>query len=102
MLASVLNSPLAIEASVRVVRTFVFMREQLAKTRRLNVADFARKLAELEGRVGQHDEDLQAVFTAIRELIESAEATPVRPRRRIGFAVDVPRQIRLPESRRAR
>ena len=51
MLASVLNSPVAVEASVRVVRAFVLMREQLAAHKEL-----ARKLAELESRVSGHDE----------------------------------------------
>jgi hypothetical protein len=102
MLASVLNSPVAIEASVRVVRAFVFMREQLPKASRLSVADVARKLAELEGRVGQHDEDIKLIFTAIRELIEPEDATSKRPRRRIGFSVDEQRRIQLPESRRMR
>src|SRR4051794_120342 len=33
MLASVLNSPVAIEASVRVVRAFVYLREQISTNR---------------------------------------------------------------------
>ena len=35
MLASVLNSPVAVEASVRVVRAFVYLREQLLANREL-------------------------------------------------------------------
>ncbi len=35
MLATVLNSPVAVEASVRVVRAFVLMREQLAANKEL-------------------------------------------------------------------
>jgi hypothetical protein len=102
MLASVLNSPAAIEASVRVVRAFVFMREQLTKASRLSVADVVRKLAELEGRVGQHDEDIKLIFTAIRELIQPEEATPEPPRRRIGFSADGQQRIQLPQARRMR
>jgi hypothetical protein len=65
MLASVLNSPVAVEASVRVVRAFVGMREQLSATKEL-----AQKLSELEGRVSGHDEAIQNLFEAIRQLIE--------------------------------
>src|SRR6266850_1744483 len=36
MLASVLNSPVAIEASVRVVRAFVYLREQISSNRELS------------------------------------------------------------------
>jgi hypothetical protein len=77
MLASVLNSPLAIEASVRVVRAFVGMREQLAANNEL-----AQKLGELEGRVTGHDEAIQNLFEAIRQLIEPPLS---ENRRQIGF-----------------
>ncbi len=65
MLASVLNSPIAVESSVRVVRAFVLMREQLAAHK-----DLAHKLSELESRVSGHDESIQNLFEAIRQLIE--------------------------------
>ena len=79
MLASVLNSPTAVEASVRVVRAFVLMREQLAAHKEL-----AEKLSELESRVSGHDEAIANLFEAIRQLIE-----PPLPedRREIGFHV---------------
>lgn len=77
MLASVLNSPVAIKASVQVVRAFVCLREQIAANKELS-----GKLAELEGRVGQHDEAIRELFEAIRQLLEP----PAGPERReIGF-----------------
>ena len=77
MLANVLNSPIAVEASVRVVRAFVGMREQMAAHKEL-----AQKLGELESRVSGHDESIQNLFEAIRQLIE-----PPLPedRKQIGF-----------------
>jgi hypothetical protein len=79
MLASILNSPVAIEASVRVVRAFILMREQLAANKEL-----AGKLADLEQRVGGHDAAIQDLFEAIRQLVEP----PVpENRREIGFHV---------------
>jgi|SRR5208283_1865159 len=77
MLASVLNSPVAIEASVRVVRAFVWLREQLIANK-----DLAQKLIELESRITGHDEAIGNLFEAIRRLIE-----PPLPenRRQIGF-----------------
>ena len=77
MLASVLNSPIAIEASVRVIRAFIGMREQLAAHKEL-----AHKLNELENRVSGHDEAIANLFEAIRQLVE-----PPLPedRKQIGF-----------------
>src|SRR6266566_8971039 len=80
MLASVLNSPVAIEASVRVVRAFVYLREQIAANRRLS-----QKFAELEKRLDGHDESIATLFEAIRQLLEPAETG--QPRREIGFHV---------------
>lgn len=72
-----MNSPVAIDASVRVVRAFVLMREQLAAHK-----DLAQKLSELESRVSGHDESIQNLFEAIRQLVE-----PPLPedRKQIGF-----------------
>lgn len=76
-LANVLHSETAVQASIRVVQVFISMREQLAAHKEL-----AGKLAELEGRITGHDEALQNLFEAIRQLIE-----PPLPenRRQIGF-----------------
>jgi ORF6N domain len=79
MLASVLNSPVAVEASVRVVRAFIYFREQLAANREL-----ARKVAELEGHVGRHDQAIRELFEAIHQLLEPPAGTQ-RPE--IGFHV---------------
>jgi len=72
--AFVLNSPVAVAASVQIVRAFVRLREMVA-TR----VGLARKLQELEKR---YDTQFKVVFDAIRELM----SPPETPRRRIGFA----------------
>jgi hypothetical protein len=79
MLASVLNSPVAVEASVRVVRAFVWMREHITANKEL-----AHKLTDLEQRVGAHDEAITNLFEAIRQLIEPPLS---ENRREIGFHV---------------
>jgi hypothetical protein len=77
MLGNVLNSKTAVDASVRVVKVFISMREQLAAHKEL-----AGKLAELESRITGHDEALQNLFEAIRQLNEP----PVpEKRKQIGF-----------------
>lgn len=76
MLATALNSAVAVEASVRVVRAFVKMREALSTQ-----AVLQKKLDELENRVDSHDANLKDLFDAIRRLVVPKEG----PRRRIGF-----------------
>lgn len=76
MLAAVLNTPVAVEASIRVVRAFVKMRELLSSQTQLQ-----KKMDELEIRVGTHDGQLQELFDAIRQLITPAAG----PSRKIGF-----------------
>jgi phage regulator Rha-like protein len=76
MVASVLNTRRAIEVSVYVVRVFVRLREMFAANKEL-----ARKLAELEHKVGEHDETISSLIAAIRQLM----AEPAPSRREIGF-----------------
>ncbi len=78
MLASVLSSPTAIEASVRIVRAFLLMREQLA----LNGV-LAAKLSAIEQRLTGHDSEIAGLFDALRGLLSGPES----PRREIGFHV---------------
>jgi len=78
MAASILNAPRAIEASIFVVRAFVKLREMLATHKEL-----AQKLLELEQRLEDHDEHIQTIFNAIRQLMTKTES----PRKKIGFTV---------------
>ena len=77
MAANVLNSRRAVEMSVFVVRAFVRLRETLTASREL-----ARKLWELERRVGSHDIAIRELVAVIRGLAERPQDPP---RRRIGF-----------------
>ena len=81
MLATVLSTPVAVEASVRVVRAFVRMRELL-----LTQAELRKKLDQLESRVGAHDAQFQQLFDAIRQLLNSPDGS----RRKIGFKTERP------------
>ena len=78
MLSSVLNSPRAVKVNVAIMRAFVKLREALESHRELG-----QKFAQLERRVGKHDEEIAAIIDAIRQLM----APPVKPRREIGFHV---------------
>lgn len=79
MLASVLNSEIAVQASIRVVRAFVRLREMVAAN-----AQLASKLAELERRLDSHDEAIVDLFATLKRLLEPSEPPK---RREIGFHV---------------
>src|SRR5580692_10104955 len=64
MLSSVLRSPRAIAVNIEIMRAFIRMRGML-----LSVDELARKLEALERKALAHDEDLEEVFDALRELM---------------------------------
>lgn len=78
MVATVLNTQRAIEASIFVVRAFITLREMVATHKEL-----AHKLSELEYHLKDHDQQIQAIFEAVRQLM----LPPERSKRRIGFEV---------------
>ena len=73
MLAAVLNSPIAVRASLQVVRAFVKLRAVLATHR-----DLAKKMDALEKR---YDARFKVIFEAIRQLMEPE----AKPKKKIGF-----------------
>ena len=76
-LANVVSSPAAVLMSIAVVRAFLHLRALMVDHKTLRA-----KLAELDARVGAHDEQLAAIVEAIREL-----AVPVDSpnKRKIGY-----------------
>jgi ORF6N domain len=78
MLAAVLNSDIAVQASIRVVRAFVRLREMVAANTQL-----AAKLKDLERRLDSHDEAIVDLFATLKRLLEPE----AKPRREIGFHV---------------
>jgi hypothetical protein len=78
MLSSVLNSARAIEVNISIMRAFVRLREVVSTHKKLEV-----KLSELERKMEKHDESIEAIFEAIRQLM----TPPEKARRKIGFEV---------------
>jgi hypothetical protein len=106
MLASVLKSPVAMDASVRIVRTFVRLRESFVFG-----LELSQRIEKAEGRLDGHDDELTRLFAAIKQLL-----TPPNPKtgKEIGFHTlhedelgigtgRAPRRtVRYPGTRRAR
>jgi hypothetical protein len=84
MLAAVLNSPVAVEASIEVVRAFVRLRQLVQSNENLR-----RKLARIETKLHDHDERFSLVFDAIRQLMDDDEETSSPP---IGYDTESQRE----------
>lgn len=79
MLSGVLNSPRAIQANILIMRAFIKLRELVATNELIR-----QKIEELERKYEKHDNQLKAVFEALRDLLEPPEIPKKKP---IGFHV---------------
>ena len=82
MLSSVLHSERAVEVNIQIMRTFVRLRLFLSTHKEL-----AEKLVELEKKYDTHDRQINAIFEAIKQLMQS----PEKPKKQIGFRVEEPK-----------
>ncbi|WP_287101764.1 ORF6N domain-containing protein, partial [Hydrotalea sp. AMD] len=78
MLSSVLNSNVAIEVNIRIIRVFTKLREYA-----LTHKEILLQLSKLEKEVKGNSKDIENIFMVLKELIEK-QSNHV-PRRRIGF-----------------
>lgn len=76
MLSSVSRSERAIAVNIAIMRAFVRLRELASAD-----AELKRQLDDLERRVGGHDQAIQDIVRAIRDLAAPGPST----KRRIGF-----------------
>jgi hypothetical protein len=86
MLSTVLNSNIAIDVSIQIIRVFTRMREAL-----LNHKDILLKIEKLEKttlnqdqQLGKQREEIRAIFEALKQLLDSSKL----PRRKIGFKIN--------------
>lgn len=76
MLSGVLRSERAIAVNIEIMRVFVELRRVAA-----SYAAIEKRLEEIEKDLGQHDEQLDQIFKALRRLI----SPPTKPKRPVGF-----------------
>ena len=79
MLSSILNSKVAIQVNIHIIRVFTNFRK-FALTHK----DILLQLAKLEKEVKGNSKDIDNVFLVLKELIENQTKSPTQ-RRRIGF-----------------
>lgn len=81
MLASVLRSEKAVNMSIAVVRAFIALKEYAVRQHTLT-----DQLQEIRDRLGEHDVQLNSIYTAIENLLdEKVEQKNWEDRERIGF-----------------
>lgn len=78
MLSGVLRSDRAIAANIEIMRTFVELRRVAS-----SYALIEERLEQIERGMGEHDEQLEQIFNALRQLM----TPPSQPKRPIGFRV---------------
>ncbi|HEX3024216.1 MAG TPA: ORF6N domain-containing protein [Chitinophagaceae bacterium] len=79
MLSSILNSDVAIEVNIRIIRVFTRLREYT-----LTHKEILLQLSKLEKEVKGNRNDIENIFMVLKELIEKGNK-PVSPRNKIGF-----------------
>lgn len=80
MLSGVLNSEIAIQVHIRILRIFTKLREIL-----LTHQDILMKLERLENTVTTNSNEIQTIFAALKQLLVTDQQ---KNRRRIGFKPD--------------
>jgi len=76
MLSCVLSGRRAVAVNIRIIRIFTRMREML-----LTHKDILLKLEQVERQVTANSEEIQVIFTALRQLLQP----PAGPAKRIGY-----------------
>jgi hypothetical protein len=78
MLSSVLNSKTAIDVNIRIIRVFTKLREYA-----LTHKEILLQLSRLEKEVKSNSQDIENIFTVLKELIEKHSNPPARSK--IGY-----------------
>ena len=76
MLSSVINSPIAIQMNIQIIRVFTKMREMF-----LTHKDLLLEMEEIQKKVNGQDEKIEAIFSYLRQFVSEQ----ISPRINIGF-----------------
>ena len=79
MLSSVLNSEVAINVNIQIIRVFTKMREML-----LTHKDLLLEMEDIRKKVSGQDKKIDLVFTYLKQFFKEKESPP----KRIGFKKD--------------
>lgn len=79
MLSGILKSEIAIEVNLRIIRTFIQIRELLVSNK-----DMIQKLDQLEKQVEGNSSDIKNIFVALRQLLQNQ----IKNRTTVGFKIE--------------
>lgn len=80
MLSSVLNSKIAIQVNIQIIRAFVQLRHDLVNFDKIQ-SRIDKIEKEIQGALSEHEDKIHLILEAIKQLI----ASPVHERRKIGY-----------------
>ncbi len=83
MLSSILNSDIAIEVNISIIRVFTKLREYA-----LTNTEILAQLAVLQKNSKQYGRDIENIFLVLKELIDKQASPKHESRKRIGFKPD--------------
>jgi len=83
MLSSVLNSDIAIDVNIRIIRVFTKLREYA-----LTNTEILTQLNHLEKDSKRYGRDIENIFLVLKELLDKKANSQREPRKRIGFKPD--------------
>lgn len=78
MLSSVLNSEIAIQMNILIIRVFIEIKEMLMTNK-----DLAIRVGEIEKKQKEHGNLLSSVHLAVKHLIQE----PIKPKGKMGFVI---------------
>lgn len=78
MLSSVLYSPVAIQANIRIMRVYTKIKEMFSTNK-----DVLLKLEQIEKQVGSNTENIRTIFQALKQLLNP----PQKERNPIGYKI---------------
>lgn len=84
MLSSVLNSDIAIDVNIRIIRVFTKLREYA-----LTNTEILAKLNLIEKDSKRYGKDIENIFLILKELIDKQAIPKKEARKRIGFKPDI-------------
>jgi hypothetical protein len=80
MLSSVLNSKIAIQVNIQIIRAFVMLRHELINFDKIQIR-IDKMEHEIRAELSEHQDKIQLILEAIKQLI----ASPQKERRQIGY-----------------
>jgi hypothetical protein len=89
MLSSILNSTIAIQVNINIIRIFVKMRQVLTDqlSIRLELAEIKEKLQQQDKKQHSQNQNIEIIFRYLDELQYKFESV-AEPKRKIGFKPD--------------